>query len=197
MTEPLKRICVYCASSQQCDHLYHKNAYRTGEILAEAGYEIVYGGGAVGSMGALADGSLAQGGRVIGIMPQFMKDLEWNHPGITELQLVEDMRERKHNMLTGSSGLIALPGGSGTLEELLEAITLKRLGIYLNPILILNTNGLFDPLLNLFERIIAEKFMDERHRDMWTVISSPDEIIDALESAVDWSSDAREFAAVK
>ena len=197
MSEPSNRICVYCASSQKCDHLYHRDAYKTGEILAEVGYEIVYGGGAVGSMGALADGALSQGGRVIGIMPQFMKDLEWNHPRISELQLVEDMRERKHKMLTGSSGLIALPGGSGTLEELLEAITLKRLGIYLNPILILNTNGLFDKLVELFERIISEKFMDARHREMWTVISSPDEILDALNEAPEWTTDAKEFAAVK
>lgn len=197
MSNPSKRICVYCASSQRCDQLYHKNAYRTGEILAGAGYEIVYGGGAVGSMGALADGALAHGGRVIGIMPQFMKDLEWDHPRISELQLVEDMRERKHQMLTGSSGLIALPGGSGTLEELLEAITLKRLGIYLNPILVVNTNRMFDSLINLFDRIITEKFMDERHSEMWTIISSPDEILDALKTAPDWSPDSREFAAVK
>jgi hypothetical protein len=107
------------------------------------------------------------------------------------------MRERKHKMLTGSSGLIALPGGSGTLEELLEAITLKRLGIYLNPILILNTNGLFNSLLELFEQIIGEKFMDERHQEMWTVITSPDELVDALHEAPQWKPDAREFAAVK
>ena len=120
-----------------------------GEVLATEGLEIVYGGGARGSMGALADGALSQGGRVLGILPRFMADLEWGHAGLTELELVEDMRIRKHLMLTRSQAAIALPGGSGTLEELLEAITLKRLGLYLNPILLVNTRGFFNPLLEV------------------------------------------------
>src|SRR5215470_3689400 len=161
---PIDRaVCVYCASSRSAHPDYRAAARRLGEVLATEGVGIVYGGGAVGSMGALADGALARGGRVIGILPRFMADLEWGHKGLTDLQLVEDLRTRKHMMLTLSQGAIALPGGSGTLEELLEAITLKRLGLYLNPILLVNTRGYFDPLLTVLEHAIAEHFMDERH----------------------------------
>jgi uncharacterized protein (TIGR00730 family) len=129
-----RAVCVYCASSRTSHSDYRAAAQRLGEVLATAGIEIVYGGGAVGSMGALADGALGKGGRVIGILPRFMAELEWGHRGLTELELVEDLRVRKHLMLSRSDAAIALPGGSGTLEELLEAITLKRLGLYLNPI---------------------------------------------------------------
>src|SRR6202012_1324112 len=117
--------------------------------LADAGLEVVYGGGARGSMGALANGALSKGGRVVGILPRFMADLEWGHSGLSELELVEDMRVRKHLMLPRSQPAIALPGGCGTLEELLEALTLTRLGLYLNPIVLVNTRGFFNPLLDL------------------------------------------------
>src|SRR5499425_3530457 len=136
-----RTVCVYCASSRSSHPDYRAAARRLGEVLAGEGVGIVYGGGAVGSMGALADGALARGGRVIGILPRFMADLEWGHKGLTDLQLVEDLRTRKHMMLALSQGAIALPGGSGTLEELLEAITLKRLGLYLNPIVLVNTRS--------------------------------------------------------
>jgi uncharacterized protein (TIGR00730 family) len=137
------RICVYCASSQQCDRTYHDDATRLGERLARDGCTIVYGGGAIGLMGSLANGAIAAGGRVIGVIPRFMTDVEWQHPGLASLEIVEDMRERKHRLLTGSDAVVAMPGGCGTLEELFEAITLKRLGLYLNPIVLLNTNGFF------------------------------------------------------
>ena len=156
----------------------------------------MYGGGAVGSMGALADGALSRGGRVIGVLPRFMLDLEWGHKGLSELQLVEDMRTRKHVMLTRSQAAIALPGGSGTLEELLEAITLKRLGLYLNPIVLVNTRGFFDPLLGQLAQAVQERFMDERHLRMWEVVSTPDEVPEALARASGWSADARNFAAL-
>ena len=140
---PARSVCVYCASSRSAHPDYREAARRLGRVLAQGGVTVVYGGGAVGSMGALADGVLAAGGRIIGVLPQFMAELEWGHPGLTELQLVEDLRTRKHAMLTMSQAAIALPGGSGTLEELLEAITLKRLGLYLNPIVLINTRGFF------------------------------------------------------
>jgi uncharacterized protein (TIGR00730 family) len=160
------------------------------------GLEVVYGGGARGSMGALADGALSKGGRVVGVLPRFMADLEWGHPGLSELELVEDMRVRKHMMLTRSQGAIALPGGCGTLEELLEAITLKRLGLYLNPILLVNTRGFFDPLIELLARAIEERFMDERHARMWEVVAQPEEVPEALNRASKWDADARSFAAL-
>jgi hypothetical protein len=191
-----RAVCVYCASSKTSHPEFREAARRLGEVLAGERLTIVYGGGAVGSMGALADGALAAGGRVIGILPQFMSDLEWGHKGLSELKLVEDMRTRKHTMLTLSSAAIALPGGSGTLEELLEAITLKRLGLYLNPIVMVNTRGFFTPLLHVLERAVNEHFMDPRHLLMWQVVESADEVPQALRSAPGWSADARAFAAV-
>jgi uncharacterized protein (TIGR00730 family) len=194
---PIERaVCVYCASSRQSHPDYRTAAYRLGEVLASAGIGIIYGGGAVGSMGALADGALARGGRVTGILPRFMADLEWGHQRLTELQVVEDLRTRKHMMLTLSQAAIALPGGSGTLEELLEAITLKRLGLYLNPILLVNTRGFFTPLLTLLEQAVAERFMDQRHLGMWQVVATPEEVPEALATAPAWSEEARGFAAL-
>src|SRR3982075_1844147 len=194
--QPRSAVCVYCASSRASHPEYREAAFQLGVVLAGQGLEIVYGGGARGSMGALADGALSKGGRVVGVLPRFMADLEWGHPGLTELELVEDMRVRKHMMLTRSQAAIALPGGCGTLEELLEAITLKRLGLYLNPILLINTRGFFDPLLELLARAIEERFMDERHARMWEVVTQPEEVPEALNRAPRWYVEARSFAAL-
>ena len=191
-----RTVCVYCASSRSADPEYRKAAFRLGEVLAEQGIAIVYGGGARGSMGSLADGALGRGGRVVGILPRFMADLEWGHPSLSELKLVEDMRTRKHLMLSGADAAIALPGGSGTFEELLEALTLKRLGLFLGPIVLVNTRNYFEPLRILLEAAVRERFMDERHLAMWQIVSSAEEVPEALASASDWSSAAREFAAV-
>ena len=192
-----KTICVYCASSRRCDTAYHDAARRVGEVLVDHGFGVVYGGGASGSMGAVADGALACGGTVRGILPRFMMDLEWGHPKLTELRIVEDLRVRKHLMLSESHGVVALPGGCGTLEELFEALTLKRLGLYVHPIVLLNTRNYFAPLLELLERAVAERFMGPRHREMWQVVGEPEEIPRALATAPPWSEDAREFAAVR
>jgi uncharacterized protein (TIGR00730 family) len=192
-----KTICVYCASSHRCDAAYHAAAHRVGEVLVEHGYSIVYGGGAKGSMGAVADGALGRGGKVRGILPRFMQDLEWGHPKLTELRIVEDLRVRKHLMLSESDGLVTLPGGCGTLEELFEALTLKRLGLYVHPIVLLNTRNYFAPLIDLLEHAIAERFMGVRHLDMWQVVAEPEEIPHALATAPPWSEAAREFAAVR
>jgi uncharacterized protein (TIGR00730 family) len=193
---PERAVCVYCASSRVAHPDYRAAAYRLGTVLAAGGFAIVYGGGAAGSMGALADGALSRGGRVIGILPRFMDELEWGHKGLSELQLVEDMRTRKHLMLARSQAAVALPGGCGTLEELLEAITLKRLGLYLNPIVLVNTRGFFDPLLTQLAQAVEERFMDERHLRMWSVVAFPDEVPQALLSAPEWTQDARKFAAL-
>ncbi len=194
---PIERaVCVYCASSRTAHPAYRAAARRLGEVLAGEGVGIVYGGGAVGSMGALTDGALSRGGRVIGILPRFMADLEWGHKGLTDLQLVEDLRTRKHMMLSLSQAAIALPGGSGTLEELLEAITLKRLGLYLNPIVLVNTRGFFTPLLELLSRAIDERFMDPRHHLMWQVVDTPEKVPAALAEAPAWTPQARSFAAL-
>ena len=193
---PARAVCVYCASSRISHPDYREAALRLGSVLASHGFTIVYGGGAAGSMGALADGALSAGGRVVGVLPRFMADLEWGHKGLTELHLVEDMRTRKHIMLSRSQAAVALPGGSGTLEELLEAITLKRLGLYLNPIVLVNTRNFFDPLIAQLEQAVRERFMDERHLRMWQVVAQPELVPAALAAAPEWTAEARGFAAL-
>lgn len=192
----IQRVCVYCASSNEVDPEYHEAAFRLGRVLASAGVTVVYGGGGGGSMGALANGALAGGGEVIGIIPRFMADLEWGHPEITRLELVEDMRERKHKMLLGADAVIALPGGCGTYEELFEAITLKRLALYLNPIILLNTRNYYAPMLALLNQAIEQRFMHVEHGAMWSVVAVPEEVLEAVTSAPAWTEDARSFAVV-
>jgi uncharacterized protein (TIGR00730 family) len=191
------RICVYCASSEHSDPEYRDSAFHLGELLAQAHCTVVYGGGSGGSMGALADGALSRGGEVIGILPRFMADLEWGHPGLTRLELVEDMRERKHKLLTGSDAVIALPGGCGTLEELLEAITLKRLGLYLNPIVMVNTRGFYTPLDAFLKHSIAERFMNPEHAGMWRLVERVEDVVEAIRSTSVWSVEARRLAVVR
>ena len=191
------RVCVYCASSEKCDRAYHDAAERLGALLAESGCTIVYGGGAVGLMGSLANGALARSGKVIGIIPRFMRDVEWQHPGIADLQVVEDMRERKHRLLTGSDAVVALPGGCGTLEELFEAITLKRLGLYFSPIVLLNTRGFYTPLQRFLQHVIGERFMNPEHAAMWSLVDRPEDVLPEIRATPPWREDARDYAVVR
>jgi len=191
------RVCVYCASSNQCDRVYHEAANRLGGLLAEAGCTVVYGGGATGLMGALADGALARGGNVIGVIPRFMTEVEWQHPGIGNLEIVEDMRERKHRLLTDSDAVVALPGGCGTLEELFEAITLKRLGLYFNPIMLLNTRNFYAPLQTFMQQVIDQRFMNPGHSAMWSLVERPEDVLPAIRATPKWREDAREYAVVR
>jgi uncharacterized protein (TIGR00730 family) len=197
MAQPERSVVVYCASSRACDAEYHDVARNLGEILAVAGCVVVYGGGRAGSMGALAEGALAKGGRVVGVIPKFMMDLEWGHDDLSELHVVEDMRTRKHEMLTRASAVVALAGGTGTLEELFEAITLKRLGLFLGPIVIVNTRGFYDALILQLRVAIDRRFMDERHESMWTVVDTAEEVLPAIESSPSWDADSRDFAVVR
>lgn len=191
------RICVYCASSAQCDPEYHRAAFRLGELLAEAGCTTVYGGGGMGSMGALADGALSKQGDVIGIIPRFMTEVEWQHPGLATLDVVEDMRERKHRLLSGSDAVIALPGGCGTLEEVFEAITLKRLGLYLKPIVFVNTRGFYDGLREFLQHTIRERMMGDAHAAMWQFVDAVEDVLPAISGSAAWPEHARSFAALK
>lgn len=196
-TGPGHTVCVYCASSRACDPLYHDVARRLGGLLARSGCAIVYGGGGTGSMGALAEGALAEGGRVVGVIPQFMQELEWGHQGLSELHVVEDMRTRKHEMLTRASAVVALAGGCGTFEELMEATTLKRLGLFLGPIVIVNTAGYYDPLIAQLERAIERRFMNGAHGQMWRVVTEPDEVLEAIETCPGWDAQQIEQAVVR
>lgn len=191
------RICVYCASSEECDRVYHDAATDLGRRLAEAGCTTVYGGGAVGLMGSLANGALAAGGEVVGIIPRFMTEVEWQHPGLASLEVVEDMRERKHRLLTDSDAVVALPGGCGTLEELFEALTLKRLGLYFNPIVLVNTNDFYTPLQAVMQRMIDERFMNPGHLAMWKLVATPADVLPAIRAMPKWREDARNYAVVR
>jgi hypothetical protein len=191
-----RKVCVYAASSRQVGRAYVDEAHRLGRLLARAGAAVVYGGGGSGLMGAVADGALGAGGRVVGVIPRFMVELEWAHRGLSELRVVNSLHQRKHQMVEGADAVIALPGGSGTFEELLEAITWKRLGLFTNPIVLVNTRGYFDPLLEMLLRAVNERFMDRRHLEMWSVVQRVEQVLPAIVEAPGWSEDARRFAAV-
>lgn len=192
----ITRVCVYCASSSRCDPAYHEAAERLGRELGRNRIVTVYGGGSVGSMGRLADGALAEGGRVEGILPRFMYELEWGHPGLSDLKIVNDLHERKRMMIAEVDAVVALPGGCGTLEELFEAITWKRLGLFVGPIVLVNTLRFFDPCVELLERCIEYRFMDPRHRDMWALVETPEQVLPAIRTATLWSHSNRSFAAL-
>ena len=157
---------------------------------------LVYGGGSVGSMGHLADGALAEGGRVVGVLPRFMYDLEWGHSGLSELLVVNDLHERKRLMIDEVDAVIALPGGCGTLEELFEAITWKRLGLFGGPIVLVNTLGFYTPCVSFLESCIERRFMDGRHRKMWSLVEQPEEVLGAIATATPWPHENRSFAAL-
>jgi len=188
------RICVYCASSPKVDKIYFDATERLGNELARENIEVVFGGGAHGLMGMLADTILKHNGKIKGIMPRFMDVVEWGHPEVSDFEYTDTMHERKAKFLHGVDGLVALPGGTGTLEELLEAITLKRLGLFLKPIVILNTGGYYDPLKQMLEKAVSHKFMNEIHLQMWRFVSEPEEVIPAIKSEPEWDSGAINFA---
>ena len=191
------RICVYCASSEHVDRRYHAAAAALGRAIAEAGCTLVYGGGAVGLMGSLANAALAAGGDVVGIIPRFMTEVEWQHPGLANLEVVEDMRERKHRLLTGSDAVVALPGGCGTLEELFEAMTLKRLALYLKPIVLFDVDGFYAPLERFLEQTIEQRFMNPQHRALWTSVPRVEDVLPTIRATPDWDVHARDYAAVR
>lgn len=191
-----RRICIYCASSNKVAQKHFEATDILAESLVKQGITAVYGGGSAGLMGRLANTMLANGGKVVGVLPRFMEKVEWGHKGLTELILVEDMHERKKLLIQGVDAVVALPGGCGTLEELMEVITLKRLGKFTKPIIILNLDGFYNPLIDLLERMIEEKFMRPEHRGIWQVVATPEEILAAIQNAPEWSEDKINIAAV-
>ncbi len=191
------KICVYCASSAKIDKSYFKAAENLARLFIKEKIEVVFGGGAVGLMGKIADTIIANGGKIKGIIPRFMNEVEWAHKGVSDLEITETMHERKTKFLQGVDALVALPGGTGTLEELLEAITLKRLGQFTKPIIILNTNDFYNPLIQMLEKCVSENFMHKKHLQMWTFVKEPEEVIDAINKASVWDKDAIHFAVNK
>lgn len=191
------RICVYCASSARIPEKYFKATEKLAFEFVKYGIEIVYGGGATGLMGKLADIIIENGGKIKGIMPKFMNEIEWAHKKLEDLELTDTMHERKAKFLENIDGVVALPGGTGTLEELLEAITLKRLGQFTKPIIILNTDGYYNPLKQMLERSVSENFMFEKHLEMWTFVNEPEEVLESIKNAPGWDEYSINFASYR
>lgn len=192
----INSVCVYSASSTKIDNLYFEAAADLGKLLAEHRIRLINGAGSLGLMRTVADAVLENGGEVTGVIPKFMVEQGWHHSGLTELIEVGSMHERKQLMADLSDAVIALPGGCGTLEELLEIITWKQLGLYLNPIVMLNTNGFFNSLLEQLERAIDESFMRRQHGDIWSVADTPEEAVRLVHTIPVWDESIRKFAAV-
>lgn len=157
-----------------------------GGLIAKAGKRLVSGAGSTGLMAAVENGALDAGGVSIGIIPQFMVDNGWLHEGLTETIVTPTMHERKNRMSQMADAVIALPGGTGTFEELFEIITWKMLGLFVKPIVILNTDNYYDPLLLMLERTSDRHFMNPVFRRLWAVAQTPDEAIRLVDTLADW-----------
>lgn len=174
-------VCVFCASSANIDERYLLAARELGQRLAEGGWRCVNGGGAVGLMGAVTDGTLDAGGEVTGVIPKFMVDNGWCYDRLEDVIITPDMHQRKQMMSEMADAVIALPGGVGTFEELLETLTWRQLGLVKVPVIILNTLGYYDALLTMLDHAINEGFMKSSHAALWQVASTPAEAINLLE----------------
>ena len=174
-------VCVFCASSANIDERYLADARELGNLLAQGGWRCVNGGGAVGLMGAVTDGTLDAGGEVTGVIPKFMVDNGWCYDRLMDVVVTADMHQRKQMMSGMADAVIALPGGVGTLEELLETLTWRQLGLVKVPIIILNTLGYYDPLLAMLRHAIDEGFMKPSHGQLWQVAATPADAVALLD----------------
>src|SRR6266571_8316724 len=176
----MQRICVFCGSQAGTNGLYRQAATDMGRLLALRGYGLVYGGGHVGLMGVIADAVLASGGEVIGVIPESMVARELAHTGVTQLEVVPGMHERKARMAELAEAFIALPGGYGTFEELFEVITWAQLGIHRKPIGLLNVGGYYDGLIGFLDHAVAEGFVSAENRELVQVAATPEALLDHL-----------------
>ncbi|MDH6208884.1 uncharacterized protein (TIGR00730 family) [Chryseobacterium sp. BIGb0186] len=176
----MKSITVFCGSSFGSDDLYKKQATLLGQTLAKQNIQLIYGGANVGLMGAVADGVLKEGGKAIGVLPNFLQSKEIAHQNLTELILVETMHERKTKMNELCDGVIVLPGGYGTLEEFFEMITWAQLGLHKKPIAILNIDGFYDDLIKLVQKMVDKGFLKQINQEMLLVSDSIDELLEKM-----------------
>lgn len=176
-------VCVFCASSANIDERYLADARELGNLLAQGGWRCVNGGGAVGLMGAVTDGTLDAGGEVTGVIPKFMVDNGWCYDRLMDVVVTADMHQRKQMMSNMADAVIALPGGVGTLEELLETLTWRQLGLVKVPIIILNTLGYYDLLLAMLRHAIDEGFMKPSHGQLWQVAATPADAVALLDDS--------------
>ena len=189
-------ICVFASSSSRIDGEYATAASELGRLLAESKMDVVYGGGGIGLMGKLADAVLENGGKVTGVIPSFMIDEGWNHQRVEAMIITTDMGERKKKMFSLADAVVALPGGVGTLEELTEAMTLKQLGLYKGPIIILNTLNFYNSFIDFMEHMISGNFLRYEHKGMWEVADSVEDVMVLLEKKDDWHQNPRSFARI-
>ena len=192
----IKSIAVYCASSNKIRASFVEAAETLGAIFASHGIRLVYGDGGIGLMAAVAKGVLDAGGEAIGVIPRFMVEQGWNNPRSTKTIVTETMHERKATICNISDAMVALPGGIGTFEELLECLTWKQLGLHNNPVVILNTDGYYDRLLSCIDLMIEEQMMRPIHKDMYVVVSTPEEVLPAILSGPEWDPSTRRLAAI-
>ena len=192
----LSSVAVYCSSSNKVRSSYMEAAELLGGMLAKAGIRLVYGDGGIGLMAAVAKGALDAGGEVLGVIPQFMVDQGWNNPTSTETIVTQTMHERKATICEISDAMVALPGGIGTFEELLECLTWKQLGLHHNPVVILNTDGYYDKLLECLDLMVEEQMMRPIHKDMFVVVRKPEEVLPAIENAPKWDPSTRRLASI-
>lgn len=189
-------IAVYCASSTQIRQEFFEAAEAVGRLLVARGVGVVTGAGNLGLMNTVENAALKAGGQVIGVIPEFMVKENWHHTGLTELIVTPDMHIRKQTIARITEGCIALPGGCGTMEELMEVITWKQLGLYLNPIVILNQDCFYDPLLAQLQTCVDEHFMRSIHSDIWRVATTPEEAVELVLTTPKWDGSIRKFAAI-
>ena len=180
-------IVVYGASSAEAEQVFVDAAYQLGGLIAKAGKRLVSGAGSTGLMAAVENGALDAGGVSIGIIPQFMVDNGWLHQGLTEVKVTATMHERKDMMAKMADAVVALPGGTGTFEELFEIITWKMLGLFVKPIIILNTDHYYDPLLEMLDRTAERHFMNPLFKKLWAVAGTPREAMELIDSIQDWT----------
>lgn len=192
----IQSIAVYCASSNKLRPSFVEAAERLGSLIASEGMRLVYGDGGIGLMAAVARGALNNGGEVIGVIPQFMVDQGWNNPSSTQTIVTQTMHERKATICDISDAMVALPGGIGTFEELLECLTWKQLGLHHNPVVILNTDGYYDRLLACLDLMVEEQMMRPIHKEMFVVVNQPEEVIPAILNAKEWDPNTRRLAAI-
>jgi uncharacterized protein (TIGR00730 family) len=174
-----KRLCVFCGSSLPAEPAFREVATTLGTAIGRAGAELVYGGGRIGLMGLVADAAIAAGAKVIGVIPAALHNREIAHPGLSDLVVVPDMQERKRTMFALSDAVAVLPGGLGTLDEAFEAITLRQLGFFQKPIVVVDTLGYWQPLMTLVDRVIASGFARPDARQLYAVVTRPEDVIPA------------------
>lgn len=179
---PVRSVCVFCGASTGVNPAYREAAIALGQAIAERGLTLVYGGGAVGLMGIVADAAMAAGGEVIGIIPEALKNAEIGHTGLTRLEVVDGMHARKARMAELSDAFVALPGGLGTLEELFEVWTWGQLGYHAKPLGLLDVNGFYSKLGSFLDHVVEEGFVRPQHRAMLQLADSPAELLDAMDS---------------